>query len=209
MSPSLSLSSYFHIDVVSSTIIQNLIAKHGDASVAYFYFDFKDFAKQEVLSLLASWVVQIARDLQPLPKDLLNLFRRHSVRDADHPSLPTVYELAQVFGGMVRLKPSCFFVVDALDECAQRPLLLDTLIALFGQVESHCKILCTSRAEADIKRALSRNAVKELQIQNRHVDRDVLTYVQAALSSDERLRCHRPAIKELIEEKLVQGAKGM
>ena len=200
---------YYHINVVRSTIVQNLIAKHGDAKVAYFYFDFKDSAKQEVLSLLASWISQIARALQTLPQNLLNLYRRHSVRNPDHPSLPHVSELVEVLGDMVKLQPSCFLVVDALDECAHRPLLLDTLTVLFGLVRPHCKILCTSRAEADIKHALSKIAVKELQIQNCLVDRDVLTYVQAVLSSDERLKCHRPAIKELIEEKMVGGAKGM
>ena len=52
-------------------------------------------------------------------------------------------------------------------------------------------------------------SVKELKMQNKHVDNDVALYVQAVLNDDDRLRTHRQGIKDLIAEALTQGSKGM
>ena len=192
-----------------STIIRHLIAKYGDASVAYFYFDFKDSAKQDVISLIGSWISQIARTQKPLPNVLVSLFHRHSVRDPERPSQPTVYELTLALKNMMRLGSPIFLLVDALDECRQRSLLLETLSAFFNEDSPNWRIVCTSRAEVDIQRDLSRHEIKELRIQNHHVDHDVSLYVRAVLDNDERLSTHRQGIKNLIEAELVGGAKGM
>ena len=199
----------FNSDMRRSTIIRHLIAKYGNASVAYFYFDFKDTVKQNVLSLLGSWIAQIARTLNPFPTALVSLFQRHSIRDPERPSSPTVFELTQLLRDIMTLQSPLFLVVDALDECQQRPLLLETLFALFEQEAPCCRILCTSRAEADIQRAFINHTVKELRIQNHQVDQDVSVYIRAVLNGDERLKGHREGIKELIAEKLTTGAQGM
>ena len=107
------------------------------------------------------------------------------------------------------MKTPLFLVVDALDECRQRPLLLETLFVLFEQKAASCKILCTSRAEADIQRAFKSRKLKELHIQNSQVDQDVALYIRSVLSNDDRLRSHSEGIKELIAERLTTGAKGM
>ena len=199
----------FNSDMRRSTIIRHLIAKYGNANVAYFYFDFKDAVKQDVLSLLGSWIAQVARTLNPFPAALVSLFQRHSIRDPERPSPPTVFELTQILRDIMTLRSPLFLVVDALDECQQRPLLLETLFALFEQEDSCCRILCTSRAEPDIQRAFSNHAIKELRIQNHQVDQDVSVYIRAVLNGDERLKGHREGIKQLIAEKLTAGAQGM
>lgn len=117
----------------SSTIITQLISRHDESSVAYYFFDFRDTAKQEVLSLMASLVAQATRTLSPLPKILTDLFQRHSIRFQGCPSTPTISELTQVLTAVIALHKTFYVVIDALDECRQRPLLLETICSLFGQ----------------------------------------------------------------------------
>ena len=192
-----------------STIIRHLITKSINTTTAYFFFDFRDVAKQDVLSLLSSLIIQGSDAPGRLSTPLVNLFERHSLRDPEHPSPPTAFELVQVLTAMITLHQTFYIVIDALDECRQRPLLFDTISAIFDRVDSRCRILCTSRAEIDIQHTMHKLSVKELKIQNKHVDNDVALYVQAVLNDDDRLRTHRQGIKDLIAETLTQGSKGM
>lgn len=193
----------------SSTIIRHLIAEHGDEHVAYYFFDFKDTAKQDVEGLLASLLMQIARNLGALPEPLLELYRRHQSRNPERPTPPTTDELLGVLIGILRLETKIFIVIDALDECKQIYLLLETWCAIFDQSESSCRFLLTSRAEIEIQTWLRELNIKDLQIQSANVDHDVALYVRAVLQTDDRLRKHRQGIQDLIITTLTNGAKGM
>lgn len=162
-----------------------------------------------MLSLLSSLVIQGSDAPGRLPEPLVNLFERHSLRDPEHPSPPTAFELVQVLTAMIALHQTFYIVIDALDECRQRPLLFGTISAIFDRVNSRCRILCTSRAEKDIQHIMHKLFVKELKIQNKQVDNDVALYVRALLNDDDRLQTHRQSIKDLIAETLTQGSKGM
>lgn len=198
--------------ILRSTVIRHLIANYTSENVAYFFFDFKDVAKQDVLNLLSSLLAQCCRTMDPLPSALLSLFQRHSVRDPDRPTLPTVWELLQVLVDVFSVREGLYLVVDALDECRQRPLLLEvleTIATVFDNPSSRCRILYTSRVDVDIQRVFTKLRVIPLPVQNQHVDHDVALYVRAILETDDRLRAHRQGIKGLIVDTLTQGAKGM
>ncbi|KAL9045733.1 MAG: hypothetical protein Q9214_001273 [Letrouitia sp. 1 TL-2023] len=194
---------------VSSTVIRHLITKHDDACVAYYFFDFKDAAKQDVRGLLASILTQIVGTFRSLPKPLLELFQRHRLRNPERPTSPTTDDVLGVLIGVLALRSTIFIVVDALDECKEMGLLLETLCAILNQPGSDCRFLFTSRPESEIRRTLQEQNVKDLPIQNIEVDRDVAVYVRAVLETDDRLRAHRQGIKDLIIDSLVNGAKGI
>ena len=201
-------SELIPLEFLRSTIIRHLIAKFPNTTTAYFFLDFRDVAKQDVLSLLSSLVVQASGALARPPKPLVNLFERHSVRDSEHPSAPTTFELVQVLTSMIALHETFNIVIDALDECRQRASLLDMFGAIFDRIDSR-RIMCTSRADIDIQQAMHKFSIKELKIQSKQVDNDVALYVRAVLNEDDRLRTHRQGIKNLIAETLAQGSKGM
>ena len=186
-----------------------MISRHSDSRVAYFYFDFKDRTKQDVLSLLASLVIQSAQHLDPFPEILLELYRRHSLRDSNHPSTPTASELTDALLTVINLHQDYFVLIDALDECRERPLLLEIIPALINRTTSQCRVLCTSRWELDIKASMDTLPVDAVAIEPQQVDSDVSLFLRAVLQTDERLGCHRQAIKDLILEKLSKGAQGM
>ena len=193
----------------SSTIIRHLIAKYGDTYVAYYFFDFKDTAKQDVKGLLASLLKQMVVTLGSLPKPLLELFQRHRLRNPERPTPPTIEELMRALIDIISLRSTMFILVDALDECKQIGLLLETLCAIFKQIGSSCRFLFTSRAENEIQRVLQKQNIKSLQIQSEAVDHDVAIYVRAVLETDDRLQAYRQGIKDLIATSLTNGAKGM
>lgn len=193
----------------SSTVIRHLIAEHGDKHIAYYFFDFKDTAKQDVEGLLASLLMQVAGNFGSLPEPLLELFRRHQLRNPERPTPPTTDELLGVLVGVLGLQMTIFIVIDALDECKQIELLMETLCAILDQSESNCRFLLTSRAEIEIQSRLRKQDIKDLQIQSAAVDHDVAVYVRAILQTDDRLRAHRQGIKDLITITLTNGAKGM
>ena len=192
-----------------STIVRHLIAEHGSSAVAYFYFDFKDRHKQAVLSLLASWISQIVRSIRPLPDVLTDLYQRHDIRDQKSPTPPTEYELIQILNAVKKSTTPLFLVVDALDECDQRPMLLETLATLFKDGDRNCRILCSSRIESDLESTFRDLSVMETCIQKEDVDRDVALHIRAVMDSDARLIGHRQSIKDHIERELTCGAKGM
>ena len=193
----------------SSTSIEHLVYKYGDHNVSYFYFDFKDITKQDVLGFLSSLVLQTAGHQDILPGVLLDLFRRHSARDPDRPSAPSSFELLEVIVALLEVRQTYYIVVDALDECRERPLLLATITSLKEQLSSNCKIMFTSRWELDIESVMSRLEIKGLKARAHQVDSDISLFVQSVLESDERLRRLRQDTKTTILEKLSEGAHGM
>ena len=180
-----------------------------DTCIAYYFFDFKDTAKQDVKGLLASLLTQIAGAFSSLPLPLANLFQRHRLRNPDRPTYPTVDELIEVLIGVINLCPALFVIVDALDECTQIGILMKTLCAIMDESTSVCRYLFTSRAEYEVQSAFERKNIEVMRIENAAVDHDVAIYVHAVLATDNRLRAHRQAIKDLIAISFTAGAHGM
>ena len=175
----------------------------------YYFFDFKDPAKQDVESLLKSLLIQSVGSMKLIPKPVLDIYQRHCLGNPEQPTAPTINELVETLIYVLAQLPTVFIVVDALDECKQITVLLKTLCGIVQQSEPNCRILLTSRAETAIQRGLEEQSIKGLEIQNATVDRDVALYVRAVLETDERLRSYRQTVKDLIVETLTNGAKGM
>lgn len=192
-----------------STVIQYLIDTHGDRCIAYFYFDFKDKTKQDVIGLLSSLVIQTLQHLTPFPPVLLDLFHKHSARVPGTPSVPSCSELLDVLLTLLDLHDKVFIVIDALDECRERSSLLGTLTTFLARIKAHCRVFCTSRWDVDIQNVMSWLTIRSLRIQAHHVGGDVSLFLQSTLANDERLSRHREGIKSLILEKLSEGAQGM
>jgi hypothetical protein len=66
--------------ILSSSIIRDIIALRdsGQASIAYFYFDFRDIDKQKPQNLLASLLIQLSFRSDPRCDVLSRLFRPRS-----------------------------------------------------------------------------------------------------------------------------------
>ena len=202
---------------VSSTVIQEVITLRDNrlASVAYFYFDFRDINKQNRRDLLPSLITQLS-DQSHRHCDVLNcLYLKHR----NGAQRPSEYELIQCLKDMITLpdQPPIYLIIDALDECpdtsglpSAREQVLDLLKALVELSLPNLRLCVTSRPEIDIRRALERlTSVRVSLHEQSGQKRDIIDYVTSVVQSDPKMRQWRDEDKNLVIKTLSERADGM
>src|SRR5579863_9680406 len=145
----------------SSTIIEQIKTKcnRGLALMGYYYFDFKDIAKQGIRGLLASLLSQFCATSDPCHKILSDLY---SVNH-EGSQQPDNKALIETLKEILRLPdaPMRYIIMDAIDECPNtsgcptaREEVLDLLEDLLGLSLPNLRICVTSRPEIDIRTVL-------------------------------------------------------
>src|ERR1700677_2634210 len=130
----------------------------GLGLTAYYYFDFRNKAKQDLRGLLSSLVVQLCAKSDPCYQILLRLYSTHD----NGSRLPDDDALVQCLKDMLTLpdQPVIYLIVDALDECpstsgvvSSRDWVLELIEDLVELHLPNLRICVTSRPEADILEA--------------------------------------------------------
>src|SRR6266404_6894588 len=128
------LESWSFTRSTSSSIIREIdgMRRVGLASMAYYYFDFKETEKQHRRGLLSSLIFQLGAKSDPCYQILSDLYSNHGggTEEASEDTLSEcVVEMLKVSG-----QPVTYIIIDALDECpnlsgmpAARELVLDFL----------------------------------------------------------------------------------
>jgi hypothetical protein len=117
---------------------------------AYFYFDFNDKQKQDPELMLRSLLCQLLQRSVVIPKDVDVLFsfcENGRRQPSLHAFLEATRQAMQEFAYV-------YVVLDALNECTQRPELMDVLETVVGWQLDNLYLLMTSRKERDIKSSL-------------------------------------------------------
>ena len=164
------LRSCYH----SSTIVEylnDLCFQDQSKILAYWYFDFNNFAQQDVESMLRSLIRQLSAGVDSFPDAVRRLAQMHRRRG----SHPKTTQLLLTFNSVVTsLKKDVFLVLDALDEFPEdarslkRSLLLSVINDIVEAGHSNLHLLVTSRPESDIRgrlRSLS-NPPQELNVES-------------------------------------------
>jgi hypothetical protein len=176
---------------------------------AYFYFDFNDAQKQDPELMLRSLLCQLLQRSFMIPKGVDALFLS-SNNGQRQPSLQALLEVAPQ---VMQQFTHAYIVLDALDECTQRPELMTMLEAVAGWQLSNLHLLMTSRKERDIEGSLESYVKEEhtICLQRDVVDEDIQQYVQQRLSHDKNLAKWNKdaAVRQEIEDALMSGARGM
>ena len=129
------------------------------AFLAYFYFDFKDTAKQDLRALLSSLLIQLSDQSDIFCDALLSLHSAHKQGSEQ----PTVDSLAQCLKGMLKItgQVPIYLVIDALDECpndsgipSSREKVLELVEELVKFCHPNLRLCITSRPELDIQTSL-------------------------------------------------------
>lgn len=198
--------------ILSSTVVENLLQHcQNDTSMVtvYFYFDFNDALKQDPELMLRSLLSQLLQRLETIPTGLDALFS--SCGNGEQ--RPSLYALLEVAPEVIRQFTHAYIVLDALDECTQRPELMDMLGTVAGWPLTNMHLLMTSRKERDLELSLQSLVIKcdTLCLQRYVVDEDILRYVKQRLRDDQRLEkwSKDAGIKQEIETALMSGAQGM
>jgi hypothetical protein len=189
----------------------------GLASMAYFYFDFRDTDKQNLYNLLPSLVTQLSARSDNCCDILSRIYETHD--DGAH--TPTNSTLIECLKEMLALpgQGPTYVILDALDECpnttgipSARKQVLDLLKDLVGAQLPNLHICVTSRPEIDIRAALEPLAFRPVSIHDESGQkRDIEDYIRSVVyaDSDTAMRRWRNKDKELVIETLIERVDGM
>ena len=182
--------------------------------MAYYYFDFRDTAKQDVRGLLSSLVCQLSAKSDVCYDILSGLYSKHDAGS----QLPDDDTLTRCLKDMLELpgQPPIYIVVDALDECPNLPgtpppreLVLGLIEDLVGLHLSSLHICVTSRPEVDIQEILGSLASHSVSLHDEAGQkRDIVDYINSAVQSDKKMRKWSASDRELVIDTFSQRADG-
>ncbi|KAH8978856.1 hypothetical protein EDB92DRAFT_373101 [Lactarius akahatsu] len=203
--------------VLCSTIIQKTTAlyKDGLASMAYFYFDFRDVDKRSRRNLLPSLLVQLSTRSDPFCDVLSRLHKAHD----DGARQPSDRALMGCLTEMLTLPDQgpVYLILDALDECpntsSAREQVLDFVRDLVDLRLPSLRICVTSRREVDIEDAIGSVASHSISLHDQGGQKeDIAKYVESVVystSANRSIRRWRDVDKDLVIKTLSEGADGI
>ncbi len=187
----------------------------GKASLAYFYFDFKDLDKQNLQNLLPSLLIQLSARSGSRHDILFQLYCAHD----DGEQKPSDRAMVKCLKEMLILetrKPT-YIIMDALDECpitstipSPREEVLELVEELVGLQLPNLHVCVTSRPEHDIQIGLECLAKHLVSLHDESGQKeDIANYVSSSVRSDRRMGRWREEDKELVIKILSEKAGGM
>ncbi|KAH9066283.1 hypothetical protein EDB87DRAFT_703626 [Lactarius vividus] len=203
--------------ILSSVIIRDIedISNAGLASMAYFYFDFKDTAKQDLRALLSSLLIQLSNQSDVYCDILLDLYsthRRGSVQPNDDALAQCLKTMLVALG-----QTPIYLILDAVDECVNtsgmpspREKVLRLIKEFIGLKLSNLHLCITSRPEIDIRNALGPLAAHRISLHEESgQNADIGNYVSSVVHSDSRMGRWRAEERDLVVGTLSAKADGM
>ncbi|KAN0134105.1 hypothetical protein V8E53_008110 [Lactarius tabidus] len=203
--------------VLCSAVIQDItnLRDAGLASMAYYYFDFRDTDKQNRRNLLLSLLFQLS-DRSDLCYYILH---RIYVTHNNGAHKPTDDVLIQCLKETLTLSNAgpTYIIMDALDECpntfgipSPRELVLDFVEQLVELSLPHLHICVTSRPEIDIRNVIEPLAARPVSLHDETGQtNDIIEYVSDVVRSDVRMGKWREEDQKLVIETLSEKADGM
>ncbi|KAN0138119.1 Ankyrin repeat-containing domain protein [Lactarius tabidus] len=205
--------------ILCSAIIQDIMAlrEAGLATMAYFYFDFRDTDKQNLHNALPSLLTQLSARSDSCCEILSRSYKAHD-DGARKPSTSTMIESLKEMLVLPGHGP-VYIILDALDECPNtsgippaRKQVLNLLQDLVGLQLPNLHICVTSRPEIDIRAALEPLAFHSVSIHDQIGQRkDIEDYIRSVVhaDSDAAIGRWRDRDKALVIETLTKRADGM
>jgi hypothetical protein len=202
---------------IRSAIIQDIKGMHvaGLATMAYYYFDFRDVKKQDSYGLLSSLIFQLSTESESCFNFLSKLYSDHG-RGTEKPDIDA---LKKCMTDMLSLpgQAPIYIIVDAVDEC---PNSLGTPSAreeVLGLVEELVNLkfpnvhLCVaSRPEIDIRVVLEPLTSLKISLHDESGQKeDIIKYIRSSVHSDRTMRRWREEDQILVIDTLSQKADGM
>jgi hypothetical protein len=191
------------------------MSEAGLASIAFFYFDFRDSSKQDVRGALSSLLTQLSAQYDACCGVLERLYSEHNAGSKE----PSKDALRECLKSMLTLQDQgpIFIVLDAIDECSNNagtPSPRENVLRLVEWLSElhypHLPICVTSRPEADIEAVLQPLASQTVSLHGESGQKeDIINYIKWFINSDPKARKWRKEDKELVLEKLSEGADGM
>jgi NACHT domain len=189
--------------------------KSGLASLAMFYYDFREDQKKDLRGLASSLLVQLCHQSDSYCDILSKFYQRHA-NGSQHPGDD---ELVRCLKDILEFpgQAPIFLIVDGLDECpnttalpSHREKVLILLEDLIDLQLAHLRICVTSRPEADIKLVLEPLTFRSVSLHDeRGQIEDIERYIRSVVNTGRKMRRWKPEHKELVIDVLTERAEGM
>ena len=186
----------------------------GLATMAYYYFDFRDVKKQDCYGLLSSLIYQL-----PFESDACYDILSQLYSDTRRIQKPNIDVLKKCMTNMLNVPGQApfYIIVDALDECpnfsgrsSARDEVLELIEELVDLKLPNVHLCVASRPEMDIRMVLepltSLNVSLHDQIGQKE---DIIAYIRSVVRSDWRMRRWREEDVQLVVCTLSDRAGGM
>ena len=204
---------------VSSTVIQDIeaLCKAGNASMAYFYFDFRDVDKQGFRDLVLSLLIQLSARSGPRCDVLSELYLAHD-EGKNQPSDSMLLECLKQMLTLPDQLPT-YLIIDALDESpntsgipSPRERVLQLVKELVDLHLPNLRICVTSRPEVDIRDVLESLTSFRVSLHDQSGQKqDIEDYVKSIVYSNSEpiMRRWKTEDKDLVIKVLSERADGM
>jgi hypothetical protein len=207
------------MSLISSTIIEDIksLCEAGQASIAYFYFDFRNANKQGLHDLLPSLLTQLSARSTARCDILSKLYSNHD----DGKMQPSDSDLIKCLKDMLTLpgQHPIYLIIDALDESpttsgipSARERVLQLLRELVDLRYQNLHICVTSRPEIDIGDILEPLASHRVSLHDQTGQKeDIADYVRSVVYSNLEpiIRKWKQEDKDLVIKTLSERADGM
>jgi hypothetical protein len=202
---------------VRSAIIQDVerMDQAGLATMAYYYFDFRDVKKQDCYGLLTSLVSQLSAESDSCYNILSKLYldNKNGMRE------PDIDSLKECMKDMLNLpgQGPIYILVDALDECPNllgRPSAREEVLELIGELVDlelpNLHLCVASRPETDIRVALEPLTTLKISLHDEAGQKeDIVEYIKSAVYSDRNMKRWKEEDKQLVVVTLSVKVDGM
>jgi hypothetical protein len=202
---------------VRSAIIQDIerMDAAGLATMAYYYFDFRDVKKQDCYGLLSSLVLQLSAESDSCYNILSQLYsdNKNGMRE------PDIDSLKECMKDMLNLPGQCpiYIIVDALDECPNlsgTPSAREEVLELVGELVDlelpNLHLCVASRPEIDIRLVLDPLAAFKISLHEEIGQKeDIVKYIKSVVYSDRNMQRWNEDDRQLVVVTLSDKADGM
>ena len=203
-----------------SAIVQDIkgMQAAGLATLAYYYFDFRDVKKQDSHGLLSSLISQLSAESDSCSDVLSRLYSDHCHGTHGIRS-PDIDALKKCLSGMLGLpgKAPTYFIIDAVDECPNFPGMpsargevLDLIEELVDLKLPNLHLCVASRPEMDIRIVLDPLTSLKISLHDEIGQKeDIIKYIKFIVFSDQNMRRWKEEDRQLVIDTLSDGADGM
>ena len=191
--------------------------KLGLASLAIFYYDFREDRKEHLSGLLSSVLVQLCNQSDSYYDILFDFYSIHrNLHSATEPRDDKLVECLMDLLKCPGARP-VYLVIDALDECPTISSLSsprkNLLLFLEGLVEArlpNLRICVTSRPEIDINASLEPLAFRSVLLHDESGQKkDIMKYIESTVNTDNNMKVWNREHKQLVIDVLTKKADGM
>ena len=200
-----------------SAIIQDVKVMHTArlATMAYYYFDFRDVKKQDCYGFLSSIVSQLSAESDSC-YDVLSKSYSDNSRGVRKPDIGT---MKQCMADMLSLpgQGPIYIIVDALDECpnfpgtpSAREDVLNFVKEIVNLKLRDVKLCVASRPEMDIRLVLEPLTTLKISLHDETGQKeDMVKYIRSVVYSDQNMRRWKEEDRRLVVDTLSDKANGM